>query len=175
MAVSPEKAWLIRLPVALYDRWSAQAQAQGMSAPQLLRRAMVALLDGSNAPAAVPSRTEAARSGHISLTLRRGDREAVRQACRAEGHTLSGWLAALIRARLNAAPVLTAEELQALEAATLQLAAVGRNLNSAVYRLHREDRWFEEAARLSTLASAVKKVTARMNAVVERATERGQF
>lgn len=163
------------LPKQLHRRWQLLAKEQSLSAPGLLRLVMTRVLDGAEADVGLSEQTEKAASTHLSITLKPAEVQAAKDAAKKEGYTIAGWVAALLRARLKQQPILTSEELQALSAATLQLAAVGRNLNSAVYRLHREGRWVPAELRLKELADQVREVMQRANAVVDRATERGRF
>lgn len=169
------KRWQVVLPHLLLTRWKAAAKQRGMTGVALLRLVMTRVLDGEDAPVGLPEQSERAESRHLSITLRKQEIEAVKAAAADEGHTTVGWIAGLLRARLKAQPVFTAAELEALSKATLQLSAVGRNLNSAVYRLHRDGRWLMEEKALALLGDQVRLVTERMNKVVDKASDRGRF
>lgn len=110
-----------------------------------------------------------------SVQLTEAETLAAKAQAKAEGYSLSAWLSTLIRARLRSRPIHTTTELEALSKSTLQLAALGRNLNSAVYRLQREDRWYAESVDLKALGESVTDVVHDMNALIDRAGERGRF
>jgi uncharacterized protein (DUF1778 family) len=170
-----QKAWLVRLPMELLSRWRALAKSRGISAVRLLERVMLAVLEGSDAPVGVSDQTEAASTGRLSLRLNREDLAAVKDAAKVEGHSVTGWVGMVVRARLRSDPILTRNEVEALSLATMQMQAIGRNLNSAIHRLHVEGRWYEQAAQMKDVSTMIGRVSERMNAVVDKATDRGRF
>lgn len=160
-------------PAELVGQIREAAAAENRSLSNWIAAAAQSRL-GSVVPARVAGYVGAGRKKtHVRLT--EAETQAAIAQAKVEGYTLSPWLSALIRARLRARPILTVAELEALSEATLQLAAVGRNLNSAVYRLQREDRWYGTSKELADLYRVVKDTTDAMNAVIERAGERGTF
>lgn len=136
---------------------------------------MVAILDGEDAEVGLPQVTDASSRGRLHVRLTIAEKDAIRAAAKIEGHTMAGWVAGVIRARLRAQPIYTHAELEALSLATLQLQAIGRNLNSAIHRLHREGRWYEQAAQMKDVSTMISQVAARMNVIVDKANDRGRF
>lgn len=160
-------------PAELVGQIRVAAAAESRSLSSWFAAAAQARL-GSREAGIAPGYVGAGRKKtHVRLT--EAETAAAIDQAKVEGYTLSPWLSALLRARLKARPVFTVTELEALSEATLQLAAIGRNLNSAVYRLQREDRWFGTSKELAELYRVVKDTTDAMNAVIERAGERGTF
>lgn len=167
--------WKLRLPAQLFARFKALAKVRGMTAPRFLERVMVAVLDGEDAEVGLPDVSDGSRRGRLHVRLTSVEVEAVRAAAKVEGHTLAGWVAGVIRARLKAEPIYTKDEVEALSLATLQMQAIGRNLNSAIHRLHIEGRWYEQAAQMKDVSAMISAIADRMNAVVDKATDRSRF
>jgi len=160
-------------PIELVSQVRAMAQREGRSISGWMALAAQERL--GRGAAAVSSEYVGSARKKLSVQLTDAEKAAALVQARSEGYSLSAWLSTLLRARLRSRPVFTTAELEALSKATLQLSVVGRNLNSAVYRLHREDRWYQASVDLAGLHSAVKSTADAMNAVIERAAERGRF
>lgn len=160
-------------PAELVEQVRAAAQSEGRSISGWMAIAAQERLGKLSAPAATDYVGAVRKKVDVRLT--EAEKMAAVAQATAEGYKLSPWLSALIRARLRSRPIFTVAELEGLSEATLQLAAVGRNLNSAVYRLQREDRWYGTSMELADLHRVVKVTTDAMNAVIERAAERGRF
>ena len=110
----------------------------------------------------------------LSIRLKEADREEVRAHAKAMGSTVTRWVTALIRARIRKAPLLSVAETEALAEANRQLAAVGRNLNTVVHRLHREGRWAGNLDLYAELLASVKAVRARVEAVIASGQARAE-
>lgn len=106
--------WPVRLPAELLRRWRALATSRGLTAAGLLRRLMVRELDGETAAVGLSERAAGAKSGRLSITLLPEDIARVREAAAAEGHSLAGWVANLIEARVASQPLYTSQEREVL-------------------------------------------------------------
>lgn len=169
--------WGVWLPTGLLARWRQVARQGGMTAPKLLTLVMTRVLEGADAEVGLDEKSAKASKGRLFITLTQAEHRAVKAAAKTEGHSLAGWTAGLIRARLAQREIYTIAELEALSRATLQIAAIGRNLNSALHGLHKQGLWQETTVQrqLKPLADQIGEVTKRMNAIVEAASERGQL
>lgn len=165
--------WGIRLPRALLDRWRAAAEARGMTATQWQVYVMTRTLDGEKAEVGLSPRSRAAEKRHLRITLRADEARDVRRAAAREGHSLAGWVAMLIRARLRQAPAITGQEAAAVHQAAVQLMAIGRNINTAVRRLQAEGEWRSEVALMQQTRAAVRELQDRIDALQEAASRRG--
>jgi hypothetical protein len=137
------------------------ARARGLSESELLRALVLAEI-GQGVPAApalaepAPERTDPER---LTVRLPAFLLDAVKARGAACGMAASRWIAALVQSNLRRHPVLTDDELAAVQAANRELAAVGRNLNQIARALN-EAVQGSERVRLDTLAE--------LAAVVER-------
>lgn len=165
----------VRLPAPLLAAWKAVAAQQGARPGMLLRLVMERVVAGAKGEQGVGVTPIRGAKGKLHITLSAAEAAAVREAARVEGKSNAAWVASLIRARLNQAPILTATEIQALEAATSQLASVGRNLNTVVHKLHKTKRWDAESAPLYSLISAVTLVRDKVYAVLAAGAERAKL
>lgn len=180
MAGSAEKtAWLVSVPKPLRERWTAFARQQGLSAQELLRLVMARVVDQEGAQAASIEAAPRAPEKPVTMRVKLWPEEVRRvDAIRATGEgggSRSGWVAALIRSRIAGAPLMTGAEIEALEKSTLQLAAIGRNLNAVVHRLHKEGQWYPDSADIQGLARKVGKHLRDHHRLTELAVVRGQF
>jgi hypothetical protein len=111
-------------------RFTALADARGISESVL---ALIAIRDllTSAAPVSnsvLPASTREPAIDRITIRLRSGDRQTVRQRAAQRGMKDSAYLAALVRAHVAANPPLAADELRALKLAVTVLAGFGRLL-----------------------------------------------
>lgn len=111
-------------------RFTALADARGISESAL---ALIAIRDllTSAAPVShslLPASTREPAIDRITIRLRPGDRQTVRQRAAHRGMKDSAYLAALVRAHVAANPPLAADELRALKLAVTVLAGFGRLL-----------------------------------------------
>lgn len=110
----------------------------------------------------------------VTIRLRQADKLEFQQHATAMGTTLTGWITALARSRIRKAPLLAVPETASLADANKQLAAVGRNLNTVVHRLHREGRWAGNLDLYAELLASVKAVRARVEAVIAAGQARAE-
>lgn len=172
-----ERNFHMPLPAELVDGWKKLAKARGLTMRALqelvMRNVLGATAESPSPPVEAPS--EQGDSRNLRLRLLPGEQRAVRAAAAEEGHTITGWITMLIRARLRSAPVLTQAELEALADASYQLMAVGRNLNSLLRRLHQDEKWSSQTQLMSALLNHVRKVEAQVNALQIAGERRGEF
>lgn len=174
---SVEKALLLKVPSDLHSRWKAFAKSRGLSLKALQVLLMRQIL-GEQGDVGLQERTEEAGSGKrpsLSIRLYLEEIAAVKKAAAVEGHSISGWLAALVRARLSAAPVHTHQEVAALQQAQLQLMALGRNLNTAVRRLNQEEKWMSQVKLMEAVSQQVRAVEREIQAIKKAGLRRGEF
>jgi len=165
----------MRLPPELVSGWKALAERRGMSMAALQELVMRQVLQGEDAPVGLPDRAANAKKQSLTLRLRPDEIEAIRKAAEQDGHSLSGWMAMLVRARLRQAPSFSADEIAALLKASTQLMAVGRNINTAVRRLNTEGVWSSQIQTMKAVAATVKLIEDRVNALQATAERRSNF
>jgi hypothetical protein len=120
-----------RLSVEDKRRFAAIAAARGVSESKLALVAIRILLQSTDnritvQEPALPGR-ECARD-RITIRLRPGDRQAIRDRAASRGLKDSAYIAALVRFHISASPPLTGSELAALKASVAVLAGLGRVL-----------------------------------------------
>lgn len=172
----------LRMRPELWQGLDALARGQGVSTNALLELIAERVVGGG--AGAEDGEREQEQEGEASdargkykgvhIRLREMDRAELREQAAATGHTLTGWVTAVLRARSRKAPLLAICETEALVEANRQLAAVGRNLNTVVHRLHREGRWAGNLDLYARLLEAVKRHRARIEAVIASAHERAE-
>lgn len=167
--------WGVRLPGELLGRWKALAASRGMTPAKWQVYVMKQVLDGEGSHVGLPLPSAEAKTGRLHIKLRPDELALVRKAAATEGYTLAGWVAALIRARLKQAPYLVRDELDALHALSNQLRAVGRNINTAVRRLHAEGKWSPRDQPMKRVLALVEDVQERLGNLQETATRRGRI
>jgi len=110
----------------------AAAQRQQVSESALLKRMLRFALLGADAvgePIAQVEPLRAERRGRLSVRLTAQDLLHLRARAEARGVAAATYVSMLIRAHLLSVIPIPAGELQALRAATAELAAIGRNVN----------------------------------------------
>jgi hypothetical protein len=111
-------------------RFAALAASRGMTESGLLIRLVDQVLDWNPEPVAPAVAGNGAHvNERISLRLRPGDGERIRERAFKRGMKPAGYLAALIRAHVRRDPPMPSRELDELKLAVSQLSAVGRRLN----------------------------------------------
>lgn len=163
------------VPRDLKERWKTVADANGMTLSAFQEAVMREALDGRKMDAGLPEKSREAKSGKLHIKLRPDEIEGVRLAAKREGHSLSGWVAMLIRARLRAAPSFTGTEVAALLTAATQLMAIGRNINAAVRRLHSEGRWDQRNQPMLAALEKCREVEGLIHRLLESARRRSAF
>lgn len=169
--------WPVRLPTTLLQRWRAMASREGMTAAAALRRAMVTTLDGAEAEVGLPVRASQAKTGRLSITLKLSELQAVREAAKADGHSLASWITMLIRARLQQQPLYTREEHMALLGVQWNLGRIGKALQPASVPngwTAQERRQWEaaEKARLVEVQQELERTRRQLEAMHVLASER---
>ncbi len=146
-------------------RFQALAKARRLTQSELLR-AIVLSVTGQNTLAEQPIMPEPENADLDRLTVRlpRGLKKAVASKAKSTGMTSSRWVAALIQSNLTANPVMTGAEIEALQASTRELAAIGRNINQIARVLN--DAFYEtEKVRLDKLEELNKAITENRDAI----------
>lgn len=153
-----------------------RATAAGKTIGAWVADAVRILLVQEGVPAlpAADSDPQAGDKRKVTIRLRQADKLEIQQQAGAMGTTLTGWITALARSRIRKAPLLAVPETAALADANKQLAAVGRNLNTVVHRLHREGRWAGNLDLYAELLASVKAVRARVEAVIASGQARAE-
>lgn len=159
----------------LIQAFQQHSRANGMTAKQLLVKLMRDELFKSAVPVGLPARSEKAKSGKLDIQLSAAEIEAVREAAKVDGYSLSGWVAMLVRAKLKQAPFFTREELSGLLKAATQLMAIGRNINAAVRKLHAEGKWTQQNQPMLAALEAIETMKAKVNALQAAAERRSTF
>lgn len=163
------------LPGPLVVAWKAQAEARGMTMTAFQTLVMTQALASEETEVGLPPRTSQAKKQALTLRLRPDEIQGIRQAAKTEGHSLAGWVAMLIRARLRKAPSFTGEEVAALLKASTQLMAIGRNINTAVRKLHADGKWTSHNQPMLAALEAVKALELHINTLQASAERRSNF
>ena len=124
----------VRLPRTEKDRFRSLAASRGVSEARLGLIAIRTLLNDAPMPdSAVPLVVDPA-SQRITIRLRAGDRQRIRERAAARRMKDAGYLAALVRAHVVADPPLPVDELQQLKAtvAALRIAIADLSTNLQV-------------------------------------------
>ncbi len=144
------------------QRFASIAAARGISESKLALVAIRALLDSAGQDRAgeltVPARITA--RDRITIRLRPGDRDAIRERAAKRGLRDSAYIAALVRSHVSANPPLTGSELEALRASIVVLAGFGRLIG----------RMSREAASNPAVLTDELRLTRKSVADVERYT-----
>lgn len=179
MAKSTTRAPLARVhmqwPTSLKAGWEALAQSRGMTMTAFQILVMQQVLNGSESVVGLPERSEKATKQSLTVRLRLDEIAGVRNAAALEGHSLAGWVAMLIRARLRQAPSFTGDEIAALMKASTQLMAIGRNINAAVRKLHIEGKWTQHNQPMLAAMDTIKTMEAHINELQAAAERRSNF
>lgn len=163
----------IRLDPALWAGLDAFAKQERLSTNALLDAVVRRLLRGKGVELEDQEDDAGGVYKRISIRVKEADRIEVKEHAKAMGTTVTGWITAVVRSRIRKAPLLAVPETAALAEANKQLAAVGRNLNTVVHRLHREGRWAGNLDLYAELLASVKAVRARVEAVIAAGQARG--
>lgn len=158
-----------RIDSATRDRFVHLARTQHLSESELLRRAIQREL-GEPAQGVQPA--EPARDptdiDRITVRLPRHVLRAARDRSTTTGLAVSRWVAALVQSTVSRQPVLTNQELAAVETASRELAAIGRNVNQIARALNEAHFQTERVRldRLDALAQAIKRSRGAIGALV---------
>lgn len=154
-----------RVDKEIKSEWSAKARRVGMTPSDMLRAAIASVLE--RYPEAVEEagqigpEIEGQSGGEvkISLTLNSQEAEASQRAAKALGWRRNTWVINVVRTAVFREPRPTEIELAALNRATAEVLAIGRNLNQIARALHRDDRYKDSVtvARLDQVREFVKQ------------------
>jgi len=158
-----------RLKEPLYERFRAEAETRGLTDSELLRLAVIRLLDGKPVEAAEvhvePDQLELQRK---TVWMPGFLMKAAEERASKKGMSFSRWMAALIQSNLMRQPVLSESEVSVVEASNRELAAVGRNINQIARVLN--EAYFETERvrldRLEELSLQIKKTREFIGALV---------
>ncbi|MBV6855915.1 hypothetical protein KWH45_21115 [Xanthomonas campestris pv. mirabilis] len=166
----------MKLPRELVEGWKQLAQSRGMTMRGLQMLVMKNVLGHeTSAPTPSADHVETGTDRNLRLRLLPGEQLAVRSAAAEEGHSIMGWIAMVIRARLKQAPIQTQDEIRALNEASFQLMAVGRNLNSILRRLNQDEKWTSQTQLLTALLKHVRQVEEQVHELQRAGERRGAF
>ena len=156
-----------RLKPELHRQFEAARQARGMSASELIQQAVKRELeflssstdrDSAYYPRiGTPSSEHDASKTRLTVRLPRYVRHAASELAKTRGLAISSWIASLVQSQVAATPVLTADELEIVDASNRELAAVGRNINQIARALN-EAHFQVERVRLDRLAYLAEKI-----------------
>ena len=121
---------------ATHARVKALAGQRGMTVSGVLAGLVDELLDSATQRTPTTEPTRPASTERITIRLRPGDVKSLRRRATSRRMKPSTYIAALVRAHLVEDPPLPAAELAALERATAELSAIGRNLNQVARSLN---------------------------------------
>jgi hypothetical protein len=170
-----QKTIIARVDPAAKKAFAVRAKQRRMTQSELLRALILTEL-GLIAPPSHPVVAEAENVSQRSINVRLAGflLAAAKDRAAARRMSTSRWIASLVQSNLIRDPVLTEPELLAVQAASRELAAIGRNLNQIARRLN--DAFYEtERVRidlLSDLAESIKQERQAIRALV-RASKQG--
>ena len=127
--VKARKHLAIWVSPATHQRVKSLAEQRELTVAGLLSELLEELLDAEQLDSAAGPTKRAVRHDRMTIRLRPGDVKAVGSRAGARRMKPSTYIAALVRAHLVQDPPLPPTELAALERATAELSAIGRNLN----------------------------------------------
>ena len=113
----------------MHAQVKALAQQRGLSVSCLLAELVEEMLDEDTGSVLLAPTVVEARRDYLTIRLRPGDITAVGKRSKVRRMKPSTYIAALVRSHLVQDPPLPPAELAALERATAELSAIGRNLN----------------------------------------------
>jgi len=165
-----------RLKDPMHARFVAEMEKRKLSESELLRLALTHFFEGT-----ASNSEKVPASEEISATLIEPAPElaglerttiwmpaflmnAVRERAAAKGTTFSRWISALVQSNLMRYPVLMEAELQAVEASTRELAAIGRNINQ-IARVLNESFFQTERVRIDKLAELSAQISKTREAI----------
>lgn len=156
--------------------WLDWCKSQGLAPSDAFRRIVARLISrkgGVGAAEVEPYQPERPiRRKEVALTL--SELARVEDIARAEGFSVSKWLAALVRARLTSHAQFGQHELELLARSNLQLLKIGRNLNQVAKALNTspDDRQVYQVELIEELEATIKEhtkiVSDAMTANIER-------
>jgi predicted DNA binding CopG/RHH family protein len=119
-------------------RFQAMAKARGLSESELLRALVLAVDQEEGVLDMQPVKPELDKLDQERITVRmpRFLMEAVNARGRLKGMAPSRFITAMIQSNLTKQPVMTGEELNALQETNRELVAIGRNLNQIARSLN---------------------------------------
>ncbi len=110
--------------------WLDYCKAHSITPSEAFRQIVAKLTGGDSTVEAAPVALEALPAKvRREIRLTRSELARAETVARREGFSLTRWIVALIKARLDATPQLGQGELEALARSNLQMLAIGRNLN----------------------------------------------
>ena len=159
-----------RFDAEVHKRFVARAAALKLSESELLRRAVNRELDGQ-VEESQPADPEPAELDVTRLTVRLPAfvSKAATGRALSLGMKPSRWVAALVQSNVARHPVFTELELQAVEASTRELAAIGRNINQIARALNEAHFQTERVRldRLDQLTELIRKTRENIRALVK--------
>ncbi|WP_265646135.1 plasmid mobilization relaxosome protein MobC [Verminephrobacter aporrectodeae] len=118
-------------------RFRHMAAARGLSESELLR-AIILTVTSEEESNGHPIKPDAERTDIDRMTVRmpRFLMEATKARAKTKGMAPSRWITALVQSHLIKSPVMTTDELVALQATSRELLAIGRNINQIAHALN---------------------------------------
>lgn len=169
-----------RVDADVHQRFLVLARTRGLSESELVRLAINREVDRQAEGVAIdfhPDRDQA-EPGRLTVRMPLYVLTAAKDRAKIVGMTASRWVAALVQSNLASKPVLTDAELQAVDVATRELAAIGRNINQIARALNEAHFEAERVRldRLDELAELVKNTRDEIRALARasRNAWRGQ-
>ena len=133
----------VRLPRTEKERFRMLAASRGLSEARLGLIAIRELLDDASLPASWTPLVVDPASERITIRLRAGDRQRIRERAAARRMKDAGYLAALVRAHVVANPPLPVAELQQLKSTVAGLRAVIAALSTNLQMLARDREYLD--------------------------------
>jgi hypothetical protein len=149
-----------RLDAGIHERFTALAKARGLSDSELLRMAINREIEASEAGVeGAVTRSEPEQKDRITVWMAARVLVAAKERAKSKGMNPSRWIAALVQSNIGRAPVLTENELKAVESSIRELAAIGRNINQIARALNESHFQVERVRleRLADLSSAIRR------------------
>jgi hypothetical protein len=133
------KTWVTR---ETKERFAAVARHQGLSDSALLKRLVELMLQTAGAAELVIIEAvgRPARDSRVTVRLRIGDQQLLRERAAARGMPSATYLAVLARAHLRSLAPLPKAELIALKRTVSELGDIGRNLNQIAHAVNKGER-----------------------------------
>lgn len=124
-----------RVPPEVRAKLETVAEEAGLTVSGLLRVLINGVVDGVEAPTAMPSRSR--REGKLTARLPLDVRQKIEDEARSQGVTASTWVSILLSARMRNAPQMVSGERRGVRAAYRQLRGLAVNTNQIAHALNR--------------------------------------
>ncbi|MBS7545564.1 hypothetical protein [Ancylobacter oerskovii] len=166
------------VPAEVKVAWTKRAKQHGMTASEMLRAAVTAVLAANPAvrppPPEGPGDEVDDPKRKLTLMLYQRELDAIDRSAQRLGWRKTTWAIGVLRNALSNEPRPTDSELATLKRSNSELLAIGRNLNQLAHALHRDDRYKDSVTveKLDALRSHINNHVSHVQALLEAVQNR---